>query len=125
MVSATSPVTVVNDRVHDGGHLLGEFWGVGRKLLRRRAAPSLLGLLATLASSPLLVAVSPPLAFFQADLFLHLFQISIFNCLKGGGALQMERSTKSISLLLQVCTALFYNPLGSDLFIPLYLFTIY
>lgn len=88
-----SPVPVVDDRVHDGGHLLGEFRGVGREFLRRRSAPFLLGLLAALAPA-VLVAVPPPLALLQADLLLHLLQVPVLDRLQGGTG--MKRPTQTL-----------------------------
>lgn len=77
------PVSVVDDGVDDGVHLLGEFGGVRGELLCGRAAASLFGLGAAVVSARgVFVLSSFAFAFLQSDLLLHLFQVSVLNGLE-------------------------------------------
>lgn len=77
------PVSVVDDGVDDGVHLLGEFGGVRGELLCGRAAASLFGLRAAVVSARgVFVLSSFAFAFLQSDLLLHLFQVSVLNGLE-------------------------------------------
>lgn len=85
--STRSPIPVVDDRVDDGVHLLGEFGRVGAVLVGRRAAAFLLlapGGAAVLSARRRRLLVRTPLAFalLQPDLLLHLFQVPILNGLE-------------------------------------------
>lgn len=79
------PVSVVDDRVHDGVHLLGEPRGVGRVFLHRWAAASLLGLEAAVVARRVLVLSPFALALLQTDLLLHLLQVAVLDGLEADG----------------------------------------
>lgn len=89
------PVSVVDDCVDDGVHLLGEFGGVRGELLSRGTSASLLGLEAAVVSAGRVFVLTPfALAFLQADLLLHFLQVSILNGLQP----RQARATGLISL---------------------------
>lgn len=75
------PVSVVDDCVNDGAHLLGEFGRVGGELFGRRSSPPLFSLVPILTSAAF-VQVSPALALLQTNLLFHLLQVAIFNGLQ-------------------------------------------
>lgn len=86
-----SPVSVVDDGVGDGVHLLGELGRVGRELLGGRAPSPLLGLGAPVLPGRRLL-VLPPLAFalLQSDLLLHLLQVAVLDGLTVTKGLEMR-----------------------------------
>lgn len=84
------PVSVVDHRVDDGVHLLGELGRVGGQFLRRRASTPLLGLAAAAAAvvpaRRVFVLTSLAFALLQPDLLLHLLQVPVLDGLEGGSS---------------------------------------
>lgn len=77
------PVSVVDDCIDDGVHLLGELGGVGGEFLSRGTSASLLGLEAPVVSARRVFVLTPfAFAFFQPDLLLHFLQVPILNGLQ-------------------------------------------